>query len=449
MQSLTRRLSQQYSRASLAASNSTVLLIAYAVILGTAIAQEKWIFVVALSVLPFVILWPVQASLGVFALLLPFDSIATVGESTTATTLTWFAGGATGLILLGMGFVQGRLELPGRAALLWSLFILWSGASVVWALDPQLVLKRLPTASGLLAFYLVTVSFRMTRKEFYTVLGMAMVGGIAGASYAALQFFHGAGVPLIRASIGQTNPNEFALSLLLPLSIAMGAFLSMRNRIVRTAILAAIGIIGFGILISMSRGSLIAVGVLITTYIRRFRMNWRMSIALLVLGLLLLAVPNLFFERIQNSVSDRGAGRFDIWQAGWEAAKHHSIIGVGLDNFPLAFDRYAKYETVSRGYRRAPHNVYLGTLTELGIVGLLFFLAAIRSQTQMIQKIKVAANQVPMVVACEGACFAILIAGLTKDILWDKALWFSWILLASAAQLQLAERWLCENIASR
>lgn len=416
-----------------------LLLIGSAVILGITIAAENWLLLLAIAVLPFVLLWPVQTSLGVFALLLPFDSIATVGESTTATTLTWFAGATGGLVLLGTGLVQGRLELPSRAALWWSLFIFWSGASVVWALDPQLVLQRLPTASGLLAFYLITVSFRMTRKEFYSVLGFAMVGGIAGASYAALQFFHGGGVPLIRASIGRTNPNEFALSLLLPLSIAIGAFLSLHNRIPRTAILAAIGVIGIGILISMSRGALIAVGVLILTYIRKFRMNWRMSIALLVLLSLLLAVPNLFFERIEGTVADRGAGRFDIWQAGFEAAKNHSIVGVGLDNFPLAFDRYAKYETVFRGYRRAPHNIYLGTLTELGIIGFLLFLASVRSELQAIEKLKVAAKRVPMVVACEGACFSILIVGLSKDILWDKVFWFSWILLASAARIQSAE----------
>lgn len=425
----------------LAKPSFILLLIGAAAILGITIAAENWLLLLAIAVLPFVLLWPVQTSLGVFALLLPFDSIATVGESTTATTLTWFASATAGLVLLGTGLVQGRLELPSRAALWWSLLIFWSGASVFWALDPQLVLQRLPTASGLLAFYLITVSFRMTWKEFYAVLGLAMVGGAAGATYAALQFVYGAGVPLIRASIGrQTNPNEFALSLLLPLSIAIGAFLSMRNRIARTAILAAIGMIGFGILISMSRGALVAVGVLILTYIRKFRINWRVSIALLVLLSLLVAVPNLFFERIEGTVADRGAGRFDIWQAGFEAAKNHSILGVGVDNFPLAFDRYAKYETVFRGYRRAPHNVYLGTLTELGIVGLLLFVACIRSELQMIVKLKAAAKQVPMVVACEGACFAILIVGLSKDILWDKVFWFSWILLASVARLQSAEQ---------
>jgi O-antigen ligase len=438
----------QYSHL-LARSSFIILLIGGAAILGASIAWENWLLLLAIAVLPFVFLWPVQTSLGAFALLLPFDSIATLGQSGAATTITWFAGAASGFILIATGSVQGRLERPSRAALWWSLFILWGGASVLWALEPQRVLQRLPTALGLLLFYLITVSFRMTWKEFYWILGLAMVGGIAGASYAAWQFLHGAGVLITRASIGDTNPNQFALSLLLPLSIAMGAFLSARNWILKTAILAAVGVIGFGILISMSRGSLIAVCVLILMYIRRFRMNWRMSIALLVLGLLLLALPNLFFERVQMSLADRGAGRFDIWQAGLEAAKHHSIIGAGLDNFPVAYDQYARYATVFRGYRRAPHNVYLGTFTELGIVGFLLFLAAIRSQIKMSDKLKAIAKRFPLVVACESACFALLIAGLSKDILWDKAFWFSWILLASASRLHFGKRLRYESIGSR
>lgn len=416
-----------------------ILLIATSAVLGTTIAKEDWRLLLAIAVLPFVVLWPVQTSLGVFALLVPFDSIATVGAKSTATTFTWFAGAASALILIVTGLVQDRLKLPSRAALWWGLLILWSGASVVWALDPERVLQRLPTIFSLFLFYLITVSFRMNRKDFQWILGLAMMGGVAGAGYSAWQFLHGVGELSARASIGETNPNQFALSLLVPLSIAIGTFLSVRTHFLKTAALASIGVIGFGVLISMSRGSLIAVGLLLWVFIRRFRMNWRIAIALLLVLSLLLAMPNLFFKRIEGSVEDRGAGRFDIWQAAVEVAKQHSIIGVGLGNFPLAYDRYTRFETVFRGYERAPHNVYLGTLAELGIVGLLLFLTAIRSQFQLIKKLKGAARKAPMVVACQGACYAILIVGLSKDILWDKVFWFSWILLDNATRLACDE----------
>jgi O-antigen ligase len=413
-----------------------IFVIGGAAILGISVAEENWVLLLVVSALPVVLLWPVQMSLGLFALVLPFDSVAVLGQGSTGTTLNWYAGVASALVLLGVGIVHGRLERPTRAALWWSLLILWSGASIVWALEPQRVLERLPTALGLLTFYLIAVSFRMSRKELCWVLGLALLGGVAGAGYGIWQFLHSTGASIIRASIGETNPNRFALSLLLPLSIAIGAFLSMRNWILKAATLTMIGVIAFAILISMSRGSLIAVCVLILFYIRKFRMNWRISVALLVLSSLLLAVPKVFFERIQSSQEDRGAGRLDIWQAGFEVAKNHTVFGVGLDNFPVAYDRYASSETFFRGYRRAPHNVYLGTLTELGIIGFLLFLLAIRSEIRVLRKLKSSAKQVPLVVGCEGACFAILTAGISRDILWDKTFWFSWILLATAARLQ-------------
>jgi O-antigen ligase len=280
----------------------------------------------------------------------------------------------------------------------------------------------------------------MNRTEFNWVLGLAMAGGIAGAAYAAWQFFSGGGAPVSRASIGETNPNQFALSMLLPLSIATGAFLSARSWIHKMAMLAGIGIIGFGILISMSRGSLIAAVALISVYVRRFRFNWRIAAVVAVIALLLVAVPNRFFERIEQSAADRGAGRFDVWLAGLEASKHHSIIGVGLDNFPAAFDRYAGHTTVFRGYRRASHNVYLGTLTEVGIIGLLLFLIAIGVQIHGVEKLQATTKQAPLVVACEAAWFGILLAGLSKDILWDKVFWFSWVLLASVTRLCWRDR---------
>jgi hypothetical protein len=42
-----------------------------------------------------------------------------------------------------------------------------------------------------------------------------------------------------------------------------------------------------------------------------------------------------------------------------------------------------------------------------------------------------------MMVACEAACFGMLAAAWSKDLLWEKVFWFSWILLAIAARVQV------------
>ncbi len=130
-----------------------------------AIVQENWVLIIVAAIVPLVILWPVQMSLGIFAFLVPFDSVAILGDKATGTTLNWVIGAVSAAILLGIGIVNRRLERPPRAALWWILFMTWSTATVLWAVEPDKALQRLPTAFALLLLYVVAVSFRMSRNE--------------------------------------------------------------------------------------------------------------------------------------------------------------------------------------------------------------------------------------------------------------------------------------------
>jgi O-antigen ligase len=83
----------------------------------------------------------------------------------------------------------------------------------------------------------------------------------------------------------------------------------------------------------------------------------------------------------QHLTSSDTAGRTDLWLLGWRIFETHPFIGVGSGN----------YEVTSVGYLNEPglitradlivdtplptHNVYLQLLAELGIPGLLAFLA--------------------------------------------------------------------------
>ena len=89
---------------------------------------------------------------------------------------------------------------------------------------------------ALVVFYLVTASFRITKKEFYATATMAVMGGCLAAVYAAIDFYHGGGFQTNqgnRASLVVANnaldPNYFAASLLLPLSLTVAGLLSTRS----------------------------------------------------------------------------------------------------------------------------------------------------------------------------------------------------------------------------
>ena len=106
-----------------------LLMLVTAVALGVTVGEGKWQYTLLVVAAGCVLWWPVQMSLGVFALLVPFDFIPLLGGK-SGTTLTFYVGAAAIAILLVEGFVNRRLEMPSRAALWWVLFALWATLSI-------------------------------------------------------------------------------------------------------------------------------------------------------------------------------------------------------------------------------------------------------------------------------------------------------------------------------
>ena len=197
--------------------------------------------------------------------------------------------------------------------------------------------------------------------------------------------------------------------------------------------LAAAGTIGLGILFTMSRGALFAVAVMVAVYFWQARKKWRVLVPTFLIAGAVMFMPSEFFSRLTGSVSDRGAGRLDIWIAGLATLKHYFIQGAGIDNFANAYQQFAGYAPIFRGYHRASHDVYLCTATELGVVGfallLMAFLAQMRSARSVTDP-----QAYSRVLPYRVACWGILAAGMFVDLLWTKQFWLAWMLLAVAAR---------------
>jgi O-antigen ligase len=142
-------------------------------------------------------------------------------------------------------------------------------------------------------------------------------------------------------------------------------------------------------------------------------------------------LPGEFFHRLMNAPYNRGTGRLDIFLVGLQVIKHHPVVGAGLNNFTVAYTRFAGYAPVFRGFGRAAHNAYLQVWGETGIVGLCLFLAAIWSQMSHARRHltrSAASDYLPFGV--EAACYGILIDCLAGNIHWEKTFWLAFILLA-------------------
>ena len=85
---------------------------------------------------------------------------------------------------------------------------------------------------------------------------------------------------------------------------------------------------------------------------------------------------------------------------------------------------------------RAPHNMYLNILVDLGLLGLAVFLSAIVAQVRDVrQSTKHSQGSKVWVVAGEASLYGLLVNGLFVDLAWDKSFWLAGIFLAFAIML--------------
>ncbi len=418
-----------------------ILMVGITLVLGRTIAQKNWFSLtpfLVLVVTPVLIRWPLQTSLGIYAFLVPFDSIAVLDERTTGPTLTRLIGVGAVVIVLAIGLLDRRLARPPRAALWWSLFVLWGAVTALWALDTEVVLDRLPTSVSLLLMYLAVTSLCLREKELDWVVLLTIMGGVAAAAYASYQYSEGifyqgtTGRASLITGERETDPNQFATTLLLPLALAVGECMAARRWLNRILMVGVIIVLGSCLYLTMSRGTLVALATMILICLCRTRANWRVYVPVVCLGLIAVFMPDTFFERISVSYETGGAGRLDLWQVGFHALREYGVWGAGLDNFPVAYNEYEGYAPMFRGYSRAAHNIYLGMWIEVGIVGISFLTSAFISQLRLIkfcQRIPGERARLKLLVV-ESACFGVLTSGFFLDIIWRKAFWLPWILLA-------------------
>ena len=430
--SLTHRLSYD------APLTSAFLLLLAGVVVIAGILLRNSYLLVALPLIILAIKYPVEMTLGLFAFLVPFDNVLLVGR--TGLSIDWALGAAAGAVLLAYGLVSGRLRMPPRSAIWWGLFVAWGAETLLWALDPAQSLQRLPSAVSIFLFYLVVVSFRMNARELRTVVLFIIAGGVLASAVALRDFTRGVGW-FSRAALvisnKQTNPNDFADALLLPFSLALAGFLSVQTMIKRSAMLLAATLIGVCVLLTMSRGSLFGLAALLTVYLIRLRVRRQVLIPILLVSAFITVAPSFFFQRMQQALTDRGDGRWDVFLVGEQIVKHYPILGLGLDNFRVGYAKFAGFAPVFRGFDRDPHDIYLQAWAELGIIGLALLLTAIISQLRELHLANRRRHGSPnyLLLAIEAACWALLVHGFAANLLWRKQFWLVWILAALATQL--------------
>ena len=423
-----------------------LFLVAVGIVAGVAIGLNQWALVGVLCVLPLLLLKPIEVAVGIFVLMIPFDSIASISGQGSGRTLLWFAGAFAGCVLLAVGLVGNRLVRPSRTTLWWTAFVLWGAASFLWAYDPHAVTQRLPTALGLLGLYIAATCFRIRKKELDWLVLMTLLGSLIAALATLYYFSHGVYFEGTRqrASLvfgaGETNPNLLGATFVLPIALAIAHFISVRKWPSRVLMVLLIGTDSLALLVTMSRGAMLALLAAILVLCWRLRADRRIIVVAVLIASMAFAMPSVFFHRLQET-AEHGNARLYIWEAGLKAVEHYGLLGAGMDNFHVVYAQFAGTAPTFMGYDRDPHNIYLAIAVDGGILAFALFLFALSSQLNALKRYRNShPKPQPRVIACEAGLWGILVFGLTGNVLWFKMFWFSWIMVAFALRVALDER---------
>jgi O-antigen ligase len=318
--------------------------------------------------------WPLLA-LAAFVALIPIEEVFLIDG---VGTLSRFAG-----ILFAVTYGArriGRLELGVMPPAAWA-FLLWAIASLGWAIDPTTSWAELSTLLQLFVIAILIADLVVQQPTVVRpVLWIYSLSAAATALVGILTFIgFGPGADARAAAIQGQNPAQFA-AVLLP-ALVFGTYEALERE--RRVLGAAIALLTTaGIIVSGTRGAWLSIAVVVAIFVLP-RLEFRRQVAavglILVIGIATLQIPGvgqLLADRAGTAVTTGGSGRTDIWSVGATIYWSHPLFGVGYANFPVAYTSDAvAASNVTFGFAQGqgigPHNVAIGTLIELGPIGLL------------------------------------------------------------------------------
>ena len=404
-----------------------------AILFGWALAGEYMaplVILIVVALVPVFLRWPIVSTFGLYAFLLPFDTV-TAAYGTMSFTRPVSV--LTAAVLAVAALTERRLRRPPLPALWWGLVVVWCAVGSMWAIDSDMVFRRLPSVLSLFLVYVVAMSIVPSRTEFHSVCVLAVIGGATAAAVAYLYGLESQGRVTLTVADRVANPNTFSAGLILPLALGIAGFVGLKGIVQRSVAVGAVCLVAMGIYVSGSRGALVAGGVMLLVLLCRIGIKKETVAIVVILFLFALIVPGPLLDRVDllfTGEDATGSGRLDIWQIGFQAVQRFGILGAGLDSFPSVYGMYAPLGPRVSG--AGAHNSFLMVWVELGVLGLVLILAVLAGHLFALRRARKAGRAGLAAAALEAACFAALALSMFGDEVWTKQFWLPWILLTWA-----------------
>jgi O-antigen ligase len=377
----------------LAVRSLTLAVPAVAALLGIVAVVDPVLAIVGSVAIVFGVLMLTDVAVGIclyaFASAL-FEGIPEFGAFSAAKALglalalTWFATLAFRQHLRDEIFVQS----PAYFGLL-VCFVLWCGASTLWAENsPEATAQFIRLSLNLL---IIPIAFSAIDDE--RTLRLLIAALLAGLLVSTLYGLFKGGVEGGdgRLTGSGLDANYLALWLIVASSLAYGIVASEGDILLRGLTFFGIGLAGLAVFATASRTGLIALAsvLLVAPFIAgRGRRALAILLALLAVGAAGIYFTAFASDTIREHVSsqaDGGSGRTSIWKVGVRMAEAHPVAGVGLGNFQTSSIHYLlEPGAVERSEHivdepKVAHNTYLQWWAETGLVGLTAYLLLVAS----------------------------------------------------------------------
>jgi O-antigen ligase len=278
-------------------------------------------------------------------------------------------------------------EAPVLTYTLLALMV-WSLASLTWASDRSLTLHSVSRLVQLVALIFVTYSAVRKSGDLLILVWAFLIGAVVTCGYALANGTLHYG----RLTGGIFNPNPFAAEVVAAIVMAIFLLISTRRVSLRLLLLAFVSLFAVAFVETQSRSGILALAAAFAfAWVVAGPLRGRLSAVILISGAIGLSyyvyvAPPQFRERVTSiatGASEASPLREDTWQIALQMTRAHPVHGVGLGNFPARESQYfaSNLNIVQVGslqrFQLVVHNTYLEILAELGIVGLMLFVAVL------------------------------------------------------------------------
>jgi O-antigen ligase len=326
---------------------------------------------------------PLEIALPAYVLMLPFGSGLSTGVPSAFGSLSSILGVLLTVSLAGQLITarRGPPNLPASVPV-WLAFVALAGVSMFWSIAPQMTIRSFAVLVSLAVLYMLLVLSRVDPPTLVRVENAVLLGAVIAVGYGLTQLLLLGGLPSTpegsgRFGNGLLGPNNQAAAMLLPLAIATTRA-SARHRLIDRGFHAAVAVLLLiGILMTGSRGGLLAALVTLVLVVLLVHRGRRMMV---VLGGLIVAVTIAVLVVNPAGIGARqvkqqqsSSGRAEIWSIAMHACPTYCSTGSGWGTFPRVYQLERASVPDARVLRRGtsfePHNLWVLALIEAGLAG--------------------------------------------------------------------------------